>query len=80
MVHWFLQRKTKPTKRRWAIYKGMRGSGLTYQNNSIHRLKQTGGRLLLYNMTDPVCAEPNTTYVIRNKTCDNNIQRFTFGK
>ena len=70
----------KAYKHRWAIYKGIRGSGLTYQNNSIHRLKQTDGRLLLYNMKEPVCAEPQTTYLIRNKMCDKNIQKFTFGK
>ena len=68
-------------RHRWAIYKGLRGSGITYQSKSIHRLKQTdAGRLLLYNMANPVCAEPQTTYVIGKKTCDKNIQRFTFGK
>ena len=69
-------------KRRWAIYKGMQGPGLTYQSNSFHRLRQTdAGHLLLYNMADPVCAEPDneTTYVIRNQICDKSGQRFTFG-
>ena len=71
----------KSYKHRWAIYKGLRGPGITYQSKSIHRLKQTdAGRLLLYNMANPVCAEPQTTYVIRKKACDKNIQRFTFGK
>ena len=72
--------KHKIYERRWAIYKGIRGYGLKYQNSSIHRLKQTDGRLLLYYMKKPVCAEPQTTYVIRNKTCNIKIQRFTFGK
>ena len=68
-------------KHRWAIYKGIQSTGLAYQNSLIHRLKQTdAGRLLLYNMKEPVCAEPQTTYVIRNKTCNAKIQRFTFGK
>ena len=71
----------KSYKHRWAIYKGIHGSATTYQSNSIHRLKQTDdGRLLLYNIADPVCAEPQTTYVIREKVCDKNIQKFTFGK
>ena len=71
----------KSYKHRWAIYKGLHGFGTTYQSKSIHRLKQTDdGRLLLYNMADPVCAEPQTTYVIRKKICDKNIQRFTLGK
>ena len=68
-------------KHRWAIYKGIEDSGITYQSDTSHRLKQTdAGRLVFYNMPDPVCAEPQTTYVIRKKTCDKNIQRFTFGK
>ena len=68
-------------KHRWAIYKGIRGFGLKYQSKSIHRLKQTdAGRLLLYNMKEPVCAEPQTTYVIRSKICNKTIQKFTFGK
>ena len=67
-------------KRRWVIYRGIQTSGPIYQRSAIHRLKQTdAGRLLLYNMADPVCAEPRTTYVIRNRICDKNIQRFTFG-
>ena len=68
-------------KHRWAIYKGIEDSGIKFQSDSSHRLKQTdAGRLLLYNRTDPVCAEPQTTYVIRNTTCDEKFQRFTFGK
>ena len=75
------QPKNENYKHRWAVYKGIRGSGITYQSISIHRLKQTdAGRLLFYNRKDPVCAEPQTTYVIRKKICDKNIQSFTFGK
>ena len=71
----------KNYRHRWAIFKGIHGFGITYQNRPIHRLKQTdAGRLLFYNMPHPVCAEPQTTYVIRKKTCDKNIQLFTFGK
>ena len=66
---------------RWAIYKGIQGYGLTYQRESIHRLKQTdAGILLLYNMKKPVCAEPLENHVIRNQKCDKGIQKFTFGK
>ena len=70
-------------KSRWAVYRGLRGTALSYETKPIHRLKQTDvGSLRLYNMKEPVCAdlEAETTYVKRNKICDKYIQRFTFGK
>lgn len=68
---------------RWVVYKGLRDNAPAYQNKAVHRLEQTdAGSLRLYSMKKPVCAEPEsgTTYVKRNKTCNEDIQKFTFGK
>ncbi len=64
---------------RWAVYKGVSGGGKNYQENTVHRLKQTYAEsLFLYNMN--VCAEPSTKYVLRKTYCNRATQKFTFGK
>jgi hypothetical protein len=66
---------------RWSVYKGVAATGIQFQNNAGHRLKQTdSGSLFFYDTSRNVCAEPSTKYVLRNATCDTENQKITFGK
>ena len=66
---------------RWAVYKGVGAGGKRYQQSADHLLKQTAaGSLSFYSISNPICAEPDSSnYVLRKTSCGTIQQNFTFG-
>jgi hypothetical protein len=74
--------KNKKYRNHLAIYKGQQSGGKKYQNNDIHRLKQTDTGTLYFYHEEKICAEVSKTdnKVKGVKSCGGKPeQNFTFG-
>ena len=70
-------KRIKPYKSRWAVYKGIHKAAAATQNSPKYNLKQTARGSLAQ---DKICAKPEIKYVKRSSDCDRANQQFTFGK